>query len=86
MKRLSLFLILALPLTPAALMAQEVISSGGTCVKVSGISLSWTVGEPVTETLSSGSLTLTQGFHQTRLSASTIDEIVTPGLKLLSFG
>jgi hypothetical protein len=35
--------------------------------------------------LRSGSLILTQGFHQTRLSLTAIEEIPVPGLKLSVF-
>jgi len=52
--------------------AQQVISSGGEYFENSTVSISWTLGEPVTETISNGTNILTQGFQQTKLSASEI--------------
>ncbi len=42
----------------------QIIASSGGSYETNGIILSWTLGEPVTETFSSGDITLTQGFHQ----------------------
>lgn len=75
-------MIFVLPLGLTRLSAQQVISSGGTHAKGSGIALSWTVGEPVIGTLTNGSYILTQGFHQSRLSSTSIDEIPAPGLSV----
>ncbi|MFO7616521.1 MAG: T9SS type A sorting domain-containing protein [Bacteroidales bacterium] len=61
---------------------QEVIASGGHHAKSGDVQLSWTIGEPVIGTLKAGGYILTQGFHQTRLSASAIDDLPLPGLKL----
>lgn len=44
--------------------SQEVISTGGGSGSVSGARVSWTVGEPVTETVQGAGVTLTQGFNQ----------------------
>lgn len=55
--------------------AQEVVSSAGETQKISGIEISWTIGEPVIETISSGSTVLTQGFHQSGLTVTAIDEL-----------
>ena len=82
MKTLSVFLLLFVMPGLSSLRAQEVISSSGNHSAGSGVALSWTVGEPVIGTVSNGSVTLTQGFHQSRLSTTSVDEIVTPGLKL----
>jgi len=51
--------------------AQEIISSSGEHAETQDVKLSWTLGEPVIETISSNSNTLTQGFQQTKL-------VVTP--------
>lgn len=77
-----LALLCFLAFSPSVLRAQEVISSGGTHAAGSGVVLSWTVGETVIATLGNGSYTLTQGFHQTRLSATAIDDLPAPGLIL----
>jgi len=50
--------------------AQEVISSGGDYYENADISVSWTIGEPITETISNSSNILTQGFHQSKLTVS----------------
>lgn len=85
MKHPSFVLIIFLALIPAALFGQEVISSGGSHAQGTGVSLSWTLGEPVTATLKSSGYILTQGFHQTRLSASAIEDVATPGLTLVVY-
>lgn len=46
----------------------EVIATAGGHFQNASSQLSWTLGEPITETLSNGSNQLTQGFHQTNLS------------------
>lgn len=72
-------------LSLSGLNAQEVISSAGTqssSTGTSAVSLAWTVGEPVIGTVSNGSYTLTQGFHQPRISSSAVDDAVIPGLSL----
>ena len=43
---------------------QSVISAAGDCNKNGNISLEWTVGETMVETINSGKGMLTQGFHQ----------------------
>lgn len=80
MKHLILILIISLSMSPRLLFAQEVISSGGSYATGTGVSLSWTVGEPVIATFTNGGFTLTQGFHQTRLGTTSIDNIPIPGL------
>ncbi len=52
-----------------------VISEGGNHVDTAGLSITWTVGEPVTKTLSNGGLTLTQGFNQPKKDCVAIDII-----------
>ena len=55
--------------------AQQVVSSAGsTMVNASG-SISFTIGEGISQTISKGDNTLTQGFHQTTLSVSSINKI-----------
>ena len=58
-----------------AIFAQDVISSAGNSNNISGYEVSWTLGEPLIETLSAGSSVLTQGFHQSKLVITSIDEI-----------
>jgi len=58
--------------------AQEVITTAGDYNTSSTGSLSWTLGEVITETYSDGLNALTQGFNQSQLSATATYEL--PGL------
>jgi hypothetical protein len=49
----------------------SVLAPAGDYKSLSGYSLSWTMGEVMTETFASGDLKLTQGFQQPRLSVSS---------------
>lgn len=53
---------------------QEVISSAGGYDTTNNVKVSWTVGEVVTETATDGNNTLTQGFHQTNLTVTQVEE------------
>jgi hypothetical protein len=53
--------------------AQEVISSSGNFEQNSNGSLSYTIGEPVTETFSTNNNTLTQGFQQSKITVTAIE-------------
>jgi hypothetical protein len=55
--------------------AQEVISSSGSSFQNSTNQLSWTIGEPVIETFSAGQSVITQGFQQSKLTVTAIDQI-----------
>lgn len=55
--------------------AQEIISSSGSYSQNANGSLSWTIGEPMTETLTNGTEILTQGFQQSNLTVSSIFEL-----------
>jgi len=74
MPRKKLMLILVLFIAVISTKAQEVVSSGGDYHETSNGSLSWTIGEPITETSSNGN-TITQGFQQSRLTITNISEI-----------
>lgn len=52
----------------------EVIASAGDHYEAGGVQLSWTIGEPVIETVQAGGNIITQGFHQTNLTVTSIDE------------
>jgi hypothetical protein len=62
--------------------AQEVISSAGDTKSAGGYEVSWTLGESVIETLKGTNNTLTQGFHQTNLNVTALDDLILPGLEL----
>jgi len=55
--------------------SQQVISSAGDNFTNSTLSISWTIGEPVTKTVSNSSNILTQGFHQSKLNITEIYNI-----------
>jgi hypothetical protein len=54
--------------------AQELISNSGGFYSNSNGSLAWSVGEAVISTVSDGTNTLTQGFHQSRYEITAIGE------------
>jgi hypothetical protein len=68
-----ILLYLLLLLFPLSVIAQEmkpeVIAASGNTFETSGGQVSWTLGEVVIETFSSGSFSLTQGFQQSVITA-----------------
>jgi hypothetical protein len=64
--------------------AQEVISSSGETNVVNSVTLSWTLGEIVTETgyRAPGESSLTQGFQQGKLTVTAIPENEISALNL----
>ncbi|MEN8118488.1 MAG: T9SS type A sorting domain-containing protein [Bacteroidota bacterium] len=72
MKNIFIFIIIILSCLMAN--AQEVVSSAGETQSASGYEISWTIGEPVIETVTDGTNTLTQGFHQSKLTVTAINE------------
>jgi len=77
MKRLFLLIFLITTLFSQS-KAQNVIASAGDFNTTTTGSLSWTIGEVITETFSTGLNSLTQGFNQSQLSATATFEL--PGL------
>ena len=59
-----LFLICSAAIQAQPYLSPQVISSGGGYTEGTGLSLSYTIGEIAVETLTQGSLILTQGFQQ----------------------
>jgi len=64
---------------------QQVISAGGTHAVGANVQLSWTIGEPCTETYTGTAAILTQGFHQGKLTITAIEPISDPGISLTVF-
>lgn len=56
---------------------QEVIANAGSSYSNSEGSLDWTIGEPIVITLENNSNFATQGFHQTQLQVTEIEEANT---------
>ncbi len=73
---------IAFLLSGIAVYAQEVVSTAGSHGETTAGSLSWTVGEPVIETITDGTNTLTQGFQQSKLTVTAINDLKFPGIEL----
>lgn len=73
-----LFLLLFSLLISSALAGQtvdrQVIAAAGQEGAGAGAQISWTAGEVVTSTLTTGTNVLSQGFHQTNLVVTALDE------------
>ena len=80
MKKLLLLLVLSFTFGLSTLWAQQVVSSGGAYFKGTNASLSWTIGEPICETVSNGMIVLTQGFQQGHLISSAVGDLLLPGI------
>jgi Secretion system C-terminal sorting domain len=68
-----------------SLQAQEVITTSGGYGETSGAKVTWTIGEPITETVTGTSTILTQGFNQGDLIITLIKSTESPGLILKVF-
>ena len=60
----------------------EVVATSGDFYENSSLSLSWTLGEVAVETLVGDNIILTQGFQQSKLTVTAIDELQSPGIEL----
>lgn len=65
----------------------QVIASAGDEYKNSEYLVSWTLGEAFTETIGNNdnNLTLTQGFHQTKLIVTSIGEIANIAISVTAY-
>jgi hypothetical protein len=63
----------------------SVIAAAGNHAIGSNAQLSWTIGECLTTTVSNGSGTITQGFHQTTLNVVSIEEQNVAGVNVTVF-
>lgn len=78
-----LFLILVLTISVSAKAQQlEVVATSGDFYENSSGSLSWTLGEVVIETLSETNFIITQGFQQSKLTVTAINDLQTSGIEL----
>ena len=62
-------------LLSASVNAQSVISTQGNSYSNASNTIDYTIGEPVTATVSNGSNDLTQGFHQTNVVITNIEDL-----------
>jgi len=76
------FVMIAFLLSGIAVHAQEVVSTAGSYGETASGSLSWTIGEPVIETITDGTNTLTQGFQQSKLTVTAISDLKVSGIEL----
>lgn len=60
-------------LTYSQSLSPQVIASSGTTFTSASSQLEFTIGEPLTATLTSGGNTVTQGFHQPNIQVSSIE-------------
>lgn len=71
MKKYVFFLFL---LTPnMSTFSQNLITTAGTSLVVEDLTISWSIGEPFTKTLTNHGIQLTQGFHQPESGSLTIN-------------
>jgi len=68
-------LILIFLLSASAMQAQQVMTTSGNYNSNTSGSLSWTLGECVIETYTSGNVVLTQGFQQSKLIVTALKEV-----------
>lgn len=62
-------------------MSQEAVVSSGSYSKNGSVSISWSLGELAIHTLKTNENIITQGFQQTKLTVTSIDEI--PGIRMI---
>ncbi|HQG57120.1 MAG TPA: T9SS type A sorting domain-containing protein [Bacteroidales bacterium] len=62
--------------------SQQVVSSTGTSAEGANVRISWTVGEPMIGTFTGTSVILTQGFHQSKLTITSLKEIDLPSFEV----
>jgi hypothetical protein len=56
----------------SSLLSQQVVTTAGSTLENSSGGISYTIGEGISETLSSGDITLTQGYQQTNIFVSLV--------------
>ncbi|MCG3166823.1 MAG: hypothetical protein POELPBGB_02606 [Bacteroidia bacterium] len=81
----TLFSFAAAAVANAQSISPQVIASAGTHYTGSNAQLSWTIGEPVITTVSNGSNIITQGFHQTLLNVTSVEEESIAGVNVTVF-
>lgn len=66
----------------SSMFAQKVVATAGSTLGNTHGSISYTIGESVAHTLAKGDKTLTQGFHQSIISISMINELKDLGFSI----
>ena len=62
--------------------AQKVVSANGGTATVNDYEISWTIGETITGAVNDGTTVLTQGFQQSNLTITAIDELRKTGVEI----
>jgi hypothetical protein len=63
----------------------SVISNGGDYISNSQVYASWTIGEPVTGTIQNNSYCFTQGFQQSRIFLTSVDENLPDKCSIIAY-
>ncbi len=82
MRRKLINVLILLAIATGSVSAQTVFSANGGTATAAGTQVSWTVGEPVVATVSDGNNTLTQGFQQSKLTVTAIDDLQVQGVEI----
>jgi hypothetical protein len=81
----TIFFILQITLSVINIKAQQLVTSAGGSYSSPTLSVTYSVGEIVTETFSGTTIKLTQGFHQPSYTISTKNEILPVGSSIMAF-
>lgn len=65
--------------------SREVVSAGGGDSSNANARLSWTIGEPVVETVVGSNAQITQGFHQSHFQIISVEEHAELGYNILVY-
>lgn len=61
---------------------QQIIGSAGNSSKSSSIQIAWTIGEPIIGNGLNNEILLTQGFHQSNLFVTALEEVISLQLSI----
>lgn len=65
--------------------AQEIVANSGSHFTTNQKQISWTIGEPVITTFSNENFHLTQGFHQTKIMVTAVNQISELTANILAY-
>ncbi len=85
MKHNLLFPVFLLLFFPVEIFGQEVLSTGGGHFSNTSIQMSWTLGEPIIETIENSGTILTQGMHQPNLKITAVGELAGLDVEILAY-
>jgi hypothetical protein len=69
----------------SGLLSQQVVTTAGSTLSNSSGGISYTIGEGISETLSTGDITLTQGYQQSNIFVSLVSELKDAGLSVIIY-